>query len=98
MAKMKDSSLFTMAQELEEKLPAKMKQTIAERSLAFYTIDATKVAREIGLGQRINTVMQVAPVIHSSSGVIHSYSLLVHFAFTSDPLRLHLIPVTHACI
>jgi len=34
--------------ELEEKLPTKMKETIASRDLKFYTIDATKVAKEIG--------------------------------------------------
>ena len=54
--------------ELEEKLPTKMKQTIAERGLDFYTIDATKVAKEIGLGQRINTVMQSA--FYHLSGVL----------------------------
>ena len=46
--------------ELDALLPAKMKQTIAERNLNFYTIDATRVAKEVGLGQRINTVMQSA--------------------------------------
>ena len=46
--------------ELEKMLPTKMKQTIAERGLDFYTIDATRVAKEVGLGQRINTVMQSA--------------------------------------
>ena len=47
-----------VGEELEQLLPAKMKRTIAERNLNFYTIDATRVAKEIGLGQRINTVMQ----------------------------------------
>ena len=45
-----------------------MKRTIAERGLDFYTIDATRVAREAGLGQRINTVMQAA--FYHLSGVL----------------------------
>lgn len=45
-----------------------MKQTIAQRGLEFYTIDATRVAREVGLGQRINTVMQSA--FYHLSGVL----------------------------
>jgi sulfite reductase alpha subunit-like flavoprotein/Pyruvate/2-oxoacid:ferredoxin oxidoreductase gamma subunit/ferredoxin len=56
--------------ELEEKLPVKMKETIAQRDLNFYTIDATKVAKDIGLGQRINTVMQAA--FYHLSGVLPS--------------------------
>merc|ERR1719506_3133527 len=54
--------------ELEKMLPTKMKQTIAERNLDFYTIDATRVAKEVGLGQRINTVMQSA--FYHLSGVL----------------------------
>ena len=54
--------------ELEKMLPTKMKQTIATRGLDFYTIDATRVAKEVGLGQRINTVMQSA--FYHLSGVL----------------------------
>ena len=56
------------AAELEREMPDKMKRTIAEKGLEFYTIDATKVAKEIGLGQRINTVMQA--VFYHLSGVL----------------------------
>ncbi|MFO7881772.1 MAG: pyruvate:ferredoxin (flavodoxin) oxidoreductase, partial [Kosmotogaceae bacterium] len=45
-------------EELEENLPADMKRYIANNDIDFYTIDATKIAMEIGLGNRINTVMQ----------------------------------------
>jgi pyruvate-ferredoxin/flavodoxin oxidoreductase len=48
------------AQDLEEKLPASMKQYIAKNNIAFYTIDAVHLAKEIGLGGRINTIMQSA--------------------------------------
>ena len=44
--------------ELEEKLPAKMKRYIAQNNINFYIIDAIKIAHEIGLGGRINMIMQ----------------------------------------
>ncbi|WP_312562622.1 pyruvate:ferredoxin (flavodoxin) oxidoreductase [Anaerospora sp.] len=46
--------------ELTEKLPAAMKRYIAENSIRFYTIDAVKIAQDIGLGGRINMIMQAA--------------------------------------
>ena len=48
------------AEEMNEQLPAAMKQTIAKKKLKFYNIDAVKIAREVGLGGRINMVMQAA--------------------------------------
>ncbi len=48
------------AQELEAELPAKMKKYIADNQIQFYTIDAVKVAREVGLKNRINMVTQTA--------------------------------------
>ncbi len=47
-------------EELDEKLPAKVKRDIATRKVNFYTIDAISIAREIGLGNRTNTVLQSA--------------------------------------
>ncbi|MCC5909457.1 MAG: pyruvate:ferredoxin (flavodoxin) oxidoreductase [Clostridiaceae bacterium] len=47
-------------EELDEKLPAAMKKYIAENDINFYTLNATEIAREIGLGGRINMVMQSA--------------------------------------
>ena len=47
-------------EELEEHLPATMKQYIAENDIKFYTVNATKIASEIGLGNRINMIMQAA--------------------------------------
>ena len=46
--------------ELDEKLPAKMKRFIARHKINFYAIDAITLGMEIGLGNRINTVMQAA--------------------------------------
>lgn len=48
------------AADMSEKLPAFMKQTIARKKLKFYNIDAVKIAGEVGLGGRINMVMQSA--------------------------------------
>jgi pyruvate-ferredoxin/flavodoxin oxidoreductase len=46
--------------ELTERLPGKMKKILAERNINFYTIDGIKIGKEIGLGGRINTVLQSA--------------------------------------
>ncbi|KOA21068.1 pyruvate-flavodoxin oxidoreductase [Clostridium homopropionicum DSM 5847] len=46
--------------QLEENLPANMKRYIAEHNINFYTLDAVKIAKEVGLGGRINMVMQSA--------------------------------------
>jgi len=43
---------------LNEHLPASLKRTIAEKELKFYTVDAVKMAGEVGLGGRINMIMQ----------------------------------------
>ena len=48
------------AEELETELPAKMKKYIAENNIQFYTIDAVKIAKEVGLKNRINMVTQTA--------------------------------------
>ena len=47
-------------EELDEKLPASMKKFFAENDIKFYIIDAVKIAQEIGLGGRINMIMQSA--------------------------------------
>lgn len=47
-------------EEMETELPASLKRTIAEKKLRFYNIDAVKIAAEIGLGGRINTILQAS--------------------------------------
>ncbi|MFH1122184.1 MAG: pyruvate:ferredoxin (flavodoxin) oxidoreductase, partial [Pseudomonadota bacterium] len=47
-------------EEMEDKLPDLMKRTIAQKKLNFYNIDAVKIASELGLGGRINMIMQAA--------------------------------------
>ena len=44
--------------DLEKHLPASMKRTIAQKKLKFYNIDAVAVAQKVGLGGRINMIMQ----------------------------------------
>lgn len=46
--------------QLEEQLPKKMLRTLAEKEIDFYCINAVKIAEEIGLGNRINMIMQGA--------------------------------------
>ena len=45
---------------LEEHLPGQVKSYIANHNIKFYTIDGIKIGKEIGLGGRINTVLQSA--------------------------------------
>ncbi len=47
-------------EELEENLPAKYKKYLAEKNINFYTINATKIAHELGLGNRTNMIIQSA--------------------------------------
>ncbi|MEW5733495.1 MAG: pyruvate:ferredoxin (flavodoxin) oxidoreductase [Thermodesulfobacteriota bacterium] len=47
-------------EDLERELPAHMKASIAKKKLAFYNIDAVKIAKQAGLGGRINMIMQTA--------------------------------------
>ena len=49
-------------------LPASVQETIIEKNLKFYVIDAYKVARDAGMRNRINTVMQVC--FFAISGVL----------------------------
>ncbi len=44
--------------ELGEKLPADMKRYIAENDIEFYIVDGVDIAEEVGLGRRINMIMQ----------------------------------------
>ncbi len=47
-------------EELEEALPGQLKKYIADNNIKFYTIDGVSIGKEIGLGGRINTVLQSA--------------------------------------
>ncbi len=45
---------------LEERLPARAKRDIARKGLRFFTIDAVKIANQLGLGNHFNMVLQSA--------------------------------------
>jgi len=47
------------ADEVWEHLPYSTQETIIKKKLRFYVIDAYEIAKEVGLGARINTIMQV---------------------------------------
>lgn len=46
--------------ELAKNLPAKVKKYFADHNITVYYINATKIAQEIGLGNRTNTILQSA--------------------------------------
>lgn len=46
--------------ETVEKIPNKVKKILAQRNINFYILNATKLAHDIGLGNRTNTIMQSA--------------------------------------
>ncbi len=48
------------AEETKKRLPDRMKKYLAEYNIRFYIINATKIAQEIGLGTRTNSIMQAA--------------------------------------
>jgi pyruvate-ferredoxin/flavodoxin oxidoreductase len=54
------NSPWESVEELEQQLPARMRRTIARKGLRFYNIDAVKIAGNVGLGGRINMIMQTA--------------------------------------
>jgi len=47
-------------EDLDEVLPASLKRGLVEKQAKFYVINADKVARRVGLGKRINMIMQTA--------------------------------------
>lgn len=62
---LKDGGIFLLncpwsAEELETRLPAKMKRDLAKKHARFYIIDAAKLAQGIGLGKRTNNILQAA--------------------------------------
>lgn len=73
------------ADELAVRLPGAMKRYLAKNKINFYTLDAVKIAQEIGLGGRINMIMQSAffkladiipveeAIMHLKKAVVKSY-------------------------
>lgn len=62
---LKDGGAFLLncpwkEEELDEQLPGKMKRYMAQHKIQFYTIDGFALGKKIGLGGRINTILQAA--------------------------------------
>jgi len=62
---LKDGGIYLLncawsVDELEERLPAKVKRDLHNKHAQFYIIDAGKLAAEIGLGKRTNSILQAA--------------------------------------
>ncbi len=62
---MKKGGIFLLnsiwdAEETKKRLPDHMKKYMADNDIRFFTINATAIAEEIGLGNRTNTIMQSA--------------------------------------
>jgi pyruvate-ferredoxin/flavodoxin oxidoreductase len=87
---LKDGGTFMLntiwsADEIEQKLPASVKRELAAKKAKFYYMNAYKIAEEIGLGGRINMVLQAAffkltgvipteeAVKHLKDGIVASY-------------------------
>ena len=65
LAGLKDGGTFLLncvwsEEELEEHLPASIKNYIAKHNINFYIIDASHIAQKLGLGSRTNMIMQAA--------------------------------------
>ncbi len=63
--KLKNNGTFLLnsiysKEELINKIPNRVKKLLAQKNAKFYIINATKLARDIGLGTRTNTIMQAA--------------------------------------
>jgi len=65
LSSLKDGCVFLLnspwtAEEMGERLPASMKQLLAKKHIRFWNIDAIDLATKVGMGNRINTIMQAA--------------------------------------
>jgi len=73
LASAKEGAVFLLASpyakdEVWNHLPDELEQQIIDKKINFYVIDAIKLAKDLGLGARINTIMQT--VFFSISGVL----------------------------
>lgn len=65
LAKAKDGATFLLnapynAEEIWDKIPAEVQKRIIDKKLKFFVIDGVRIGNEIGLGHRINVIMQTA--------------------------------------
>ena len=65
LKELREGGIFLLNSEFDndkvfEHLTKEMQETIIKKKIKFYNINALKIANEVGLGKRINTVMQAA--------------------------------------
>ena len=65
VSSLKDGGTFLLnsqwaPDDMDAHLPAAMKQLLAKKHAKFYTINAIELAAKVGMGGRINTIMQAA--------------------------------------
>jgi len=86
--------------ELDEKLPASVKKYLAENDVNFYIIDGIKIGREIGLGGRINTVLQSA--FFKIAGVIPEAEAIQYMkdaaTYSYSKKGQHIVDMNHKAI
>jgi pyruvate-ferredoxin/flavodoxin oxidoreductase len=70
------------AEDLWKHLPREMQQQILDKKLKVFTIDAYKVAKETGMGVRINTIMQTC--FFAISGVLPRDEAIGHIKKTIE--------------
>lgn len=71
--KLRDKGCFVLNcswtdEELTQKLPASLRKAVADKQADFYVIDAQAIARKVGLGVRVNMIMET--VFFKLSGVM----------------------------
>ena len=59
-----------------DRLPREAQQQIVDKHIAFWVVDASSVAREVNMGERINTVMQ--PCFFQLAGVLPAEEAIAH--------------------
>ena len=65
LSKLEDGGIFLLnspfpVDEVWDKMPAEVQKQIIDRKVKFYIINAMAIAQKLGLGARINTIMQTA--------------------------------------
>ena len=90
--------------ELEKHIPANAKREIANKDIRLYTIDATKIARDLGLGGHFNMVLQSAffnlmPVIPVEDSVRYMKAAAekTYFAKGEDVVKRNLAAIDAGC-
>ena len=97
LADLKQNGTFVLnciwsPEELEENLPGSMKRELAAKNANFYIINAVKIGEDIGLGNRINMIMQSAffalsKVIPLDEAIAHlKDQVVVNYGFMGDDI------------